>query len=63
MKAKLEESTVHFRGVILEAENEEESEVLKDIWNNGGRPVAFSRAARGTWATVTLAPTPESAKR
>lgn len=43
MKAKLETIPVKGRGVEIESETEEETQVLKNIWNTHGGPVMLTR--------------------
>ena len=57
MKARLEETSVQYRGVVLESETEEEKGVLWDIWNSSGRPVAVGRLDGSV--ELVVAPTPE----
>jgi len=61
MKAKLEGSAVQYRGIIVESETDEEKEVLVNIWNTQGLPVAIGRAASPTHLgfALTIAPYPD----
>ena len=59
MKARLEETSVQYRGVVLESETEEEKKVLWDIWNSKGRPVTVGRLDGGS-VELIVAPTPEN---
>jgi len=58
MKARLEEASVQYRGVVLVSETEEEKKILWSIWNSKGRPVAMGKIADGS-VELTVAPTPE----
>ena len=59
MKARLEETSVRYRGVVLESETEEEKKVLWDIWNSKGGPVTVARLDGGS-VELIVAPTPEN---
>lgn len=58
MKARLEETSVQYRGVVLVSETDEEKKILWDIWENRGRPVTVGRLDDGS-AELIVAPTPE----
>jgi len=62
MKARLEETSVQYRGVVLVSETEEEKKVLWDIWENRGRPVTVGRVDDGN-AELVVAPTPEEEEK
>jgi hypothetical protein len=58
MKARLEETSVRYRGVVLLSETEEEKKILWDIWRGKGRPVSVGKLNDGSIELV-VAPTPE----
>jgi len=58
MKARLEETSVQYRGVVLVSETEEEKRILWDIWNSKGRPVVVGKLDDGS-VELIVAPTPE----
>ncbi len=58
MKAKLEETSVQHRGVVLTSETDEEREILRNIWAHKGRPVSVGKLDDGNIELV-VAPTPE----
>lgn len=47
MKAKLETLELQNRGVVLESETEEETNILFRLWTRKGRPVSFTRLLNG----------------
>ncbi len=57
MKARLEETSVQYRGVVLVSETEEEKRILWDIWNSKGAPVSVGRLDGSV--ELVIAPTPE----
>ncbi len=59
MKARLESTSVQYRGVVLVSETEEEKRILWDIWNSKGRPVTVGKLAGGS-VELVVAPTPEN---
>jgi hypothetical protein len=61
MKARLEDANVQFRGVIIEAEDEEERRVLMDIWHSLGRPVSIGNL-RQLGVQLIVAPCAEARK-
>jgi len=61
MKARLEETSVRYRGVVLVSETEEEKRILWDIWNGQGRPVSVGKLDDGTIELV-VAPSAEEGK-
>jgi len=58
MKARLEETSVQYRGVVLVSETEGEKRILWDIWNSKGRPVTVGRLDDGS-VELVVASTPE----
>ena len=58
MKARLEETSVQYRGVALVSETEEEKRVLWDIWNSNGAPVTVGRLDDGS-VELIVAPIPK----
>jgi len=61
MKVKLEQSGLTNRGIILESETSEEKQVLRNIWEQKGRPVCLAKIGHRTEGSLELviAPTPE----
>jgi len=57
LKARLENTSVQYRGVVLVSETEEEKIVLWDIWNSSGRPVSVGKLDGGS-VELVVAPTP-----
>jgi len=62
MKARLETTSVQYRGVVLVSETEEEKKVLWDIWNSSGAPVTVGKLDDGS-VELIVAPTPEDDKK
>lgn len=60
MKVQLEDPEIQHRGILVTSENEEEKQVLKNIWCQKGRPASFGRV--GDSVSITIAPTPEEEK-
>ena len=60
LHARLESDKVEYRGVNITGETEEEKQVLLNIWNQHGRPVALDR--QGGSVTITIAPVAEDEK-
>lgn len=58
MKAKLETKELENRGIEVESENDEEKEILTNIWFKKGRPVAFGHKQDGG-VMLTIAPSAE----
>ena len=58
MKARLEETSVQYRGVVLTSETEEEKSILWDIWNRKGGPVSVGKLDDGVIELV-VAPSVE----
>ena len=52
MKARLEETSVRYRGVVLTSETEEEKRILWDIWCRKGRPVSVGKMNDGSMELV-----------
>ena len=61
MKVTLETPALTNRGIILESENREEKQILRDIWEQKGRPVALAKIGHSIEGELqlTIAPTPE----
>lgn len=64
MKVILETLDLTNRGIILESENREEKQILRNIWEQKGRPVCLAKIgphiSEGQ-LQLTIAPTPEEA--
>ena len=58
MRAKLEETSVRYRGVVLISETDEEKRILWDIWSLKGRPVSVGELTDGTIELI-MAPSVE----
>ena len=58
MKAKIEETSVQYRGVVLISETEDEGKILWDIWCCKGRPVSIGKLTDGSFELV-MAPSAE----
>ena len=61
MKATLESPALTNRGIILESENREEKQILRDIWEQKGRLVCLVKIGHPVEGNLelTIAPTPE----
>ena len=62
MKAKLETIPVKGRGIEIESETEEETQILKNIWNTHGGLAVLTRKEDGNIQLV-VAPTVEDDKQ
>lgn len=58
MKARLEESSVQYRGVVLVSETDEEKRILCDIWSLKGRAISVGELTDGTIELI-MAPSVE----
>ncbi len=59
MKVSKEHGAEHgANGLVIEAENKEESEFIKYLWCNRTKVVAFENKKDG--CSLTIAPTPEN---
>ena len=61
MKAELETGEVQNRGIEITSENEDDKQILLNIWNGHGGPMVLTR--NGDAVTILLAPTPEGTTR
>ena len=61
MKVTLETEALTNRGIILESENPEEKQVLRNLWEQKGRPVCLAKKGHFLEGNLELviAPTPE----
>jgi len=62
MKISLETPALTNRGIILESENREEKHILRNIWEQNGRPVSLAKVGHHIEGNLQLviAPTPET---